>query len=314
MTSLDPFLTIASVGLVVWIVALALQVVDLANSLANLSAAKDVATGDRRERRAYNSVWSIAGALVVVLVLIAGTDVAVRALLDGHGLLLASMIFGSVLVFAALGGLALVAGAVRGEGRSYAVLRANLAEDATARLRTNELAVFRTQLSQIDSRRRHIRFGLRDRAGLRAVRVRLDGIADEFAAVPPTGFGALGPVRWKTANAYLWRGNAVRLVPSALAAVLLIDGIIVCGTQPWGDQFIAYPIVLGLAAASCALIALFASRVALASKVAWHAVYVKQRLEALRLLEDLERSSRKGVAGLGERVTKALQILRDQQG
>jgi hypothetical protein len=42
-------------------------------------------------------------------------------------------------------------------------------------------------------------------------------------------------------------------------------------------------------------------------------VYLKQRSEVEDLLIELEKSSRKGVAGLGDRVTRALQILREQQ-
>ncbi|CAN5171806.1 hypothetical protein BH11ACT2_BH11ACT2_05250 [soil metagenome] len=314
MRLFDILITSGFIGFVVWILALALQVVDLANSLANLAAAKDVPLNERRERRAFNSVWSIAGGVALLLLVIAGIDIAVRAGIDGASPLLALFVFAAVLLLAALGGLAIIAGAVRGEGRSYTVLRANLAEDATARLKTSELAVYRTQLAQIDSRRRHIRFGLRDRAGLRAVRVRLEGIADEFATVPPTGFGAIAPVRWRTANVYLWRGNAVRLVPPALTALVTIDGIILCASAPTGADYLAVPVIAGLGTVVGAFLALFASRVTLASKIAWHAVYVKQRLDALRLLEELERSSRKGVAGLGDRVTRALQILRDQQG
>jgi len=42
-------------------------------------------------------------------------------------------------------------------------------------------------------------------------------------------------------------------------------------------------------------------------------VYARQRVEIIRLLESYERASRKGVAGLGDRVARALQILREQQ-
>ena len=68
-----------------------------------------------------------------------------------------------------------------------------------------------------------------------------------------------------------------------------------------------------IAATVSFLLALLQARVALAAKAAWHSVYSKQRLDAVKLIEELEKSSRKGVAGLGDRVARALQILRDQQ-
>jgi hypothetical protein len=49
------------------------------------------------------------------------------------------------------------------------------------------------------------------------------------------------------------------------------------------------------------------------SDIAWRRVYGRQRADIIGLLEGLERSSRKGVAGLGDRVARALQILREQQ-
>jgi hypothetical protein len=63
-----------------------------------------------------------------------------------------------------------------------------------------------------------------------------------------------------------------------------------------------------------ALLALLGIRFALASDAAWRRVYVHQRMDILKLLDGFERSTRKRVPGLGDRVANALKILGRQQG
>jgi len=94
---------------------------------------------------------------------------------------------------------------------------------------------------------------------------------------------------------------------SLLAVVLALFIAIVSGRDWW------LPIALLVAFAVSGLLALASARASLASKTAWHAVYLKQRTEVEDILIELERASRKGVAGLGDRVARALQILREQQ-
>lgn len=306
---------ITVIGGVAWLAALALQFVDVVNSLSDLRSARDTPLRDGAARKhIHENTWSLAGAGALAIVLAFGVDVAVRAWVDwGNPLASIAIVFG-LLVVASAGAFGVVALVIRGEGLSYAILRTNLIEEAGTKLSADEVKLFRNQLEQVDNRKRHIRFGLRDRAGLRPVRVRLASIADEFAAVPPTGFSALRPVRWRTANAYLWVGNPVRLVPAFLAfavLVVLIIGSIVAGG--FDASTILLLVLAAVATTGSFLLAVLQARAVLAAKAAWHAVYGKQRLEVLRLLEELERSSRKGVAGLGDRVARALQILRDQQ-
>jgi hypothetical protein len=297
-----------------WVFALFLQLADAAGSLDRLRSARDLALKNGPSRkRIYENIWSLAGGAALALLLGFGVDVAVRLVFDWGQLFAGIVLMLGLLVIALFGALVIVAFMLRGEGLSYAVLRANLLDEAESRPTSEQVRSFRTQLEQIDGRKRHIRFGLRNRAGLAPVRARLESIAAEFAAVPPTGFGAIRPVRWKTANAYLWVGNPLRLIPALLGVIML--AALVVGAAIFGtDSFVLVLILLAIVATALSfLLAIFESRVALAAKAAWHAVYQKQRLDALRLLEDLERSSRKGVSGLGDRVTRALQILRDQQ-
>lgn len=301
-------------GAIAWPFALALQLADAASSLDRLRSARDVVLKDGPARkRIYENVWSLAGGIVLALVLGFGVDLAVRLVFDWDRLLAGIALMVVLLVIAVQGALVIVVIMLRGEGLSYAVLRANLLDESEARPTAEQMKLFRSQLAQVDERKRHIRFGFRNRARLAPVRSRLESIAAEFAAVPPTGFGAIRPVRWKTANAYLWLGNPLRLVP-AILGVIVVLAVVVSAIAFGADAGTAVVIVLAVVATAISLLlAIVESRVALAAKAAWHAVYSKQRLDALRLLEDLERSSRKGVAGLGDRVTRALQILRDQQ-
>jgi len=121
-------------------------------------------------------------------------------------------------------------------------------------------------------------------------------------------------VRWKTANAYLWLGNQLRLVPAGLALVTTVLLLVVAGLGRFAAGEVLTIVLGGIATTAISyLLALKQARFALAAKAAWHAVYQKQRLDAVKLIEELERSSRKGVAGLGDRVARALQIIRDQQ-
>jgi hypothetical protein len=56
------------------------------------------------------------------------------------------------------------------------------------------------------------------------------------------------------------------------------------------------------------------ARIAVAARLAWRTVADDERGEVVRMLEDAERRSAKRIEGLGDRVTRALQILREQQG
>jgi hypothetical protein len=284
--------------------------VDALESVLGIGAAKDRPLRPRDERRRIlENAWSLVGGAVIALGLGFGIEIAVRAFFDWEQPLLGWALVAALVLVAEFGGLGIVALMIRKEAESYDVLRANLLETEGRQLTTEQLDEFRAQLERIDERHRRIRFGLRDRTRLRAVRARLDAVADEFAAVPPTGLTAVSRIRWKTANAYLWRGNPLRVVPAVFG---LVVAIVLLVAEPRA----AWPFALGavVVAALAFFLALQCARLVLAKKVAEHAVNQVQRLDAVRLLEEREKTARKRTAGLGDRVTRALQILRDQQG
>lgn len=106
-------------------------------------------------------------------------------------------------------------------------------------------------------------------------------------------------------------GRFVRAIPAVVALIAFgaaawsaSMGVL----EPWQAALCIAPIV------ASGWLAVTGARTALARNLAIHAVHLKQRVEALLLLEELERKTPRKVAGLTERVSRALAILREQQG
>jgi hypothetical protein len=294
-----------------WVLLFALQLSDLFASLVDLRGAHDHRTRRRAaQRRVTEYFWGVPVIFTLVLGFSLGIDYAGRLLFD-ESRTRDGLIACAVLLFVAFfAGIGIVFALSRVEVMSYASLRVNLADEAATRLTAAQLQAFRSQLEAVDVKQRRIRLGVRDSAGLPRTRRALNDLADEFRAVPPAGLRAMSRISWTYAWAYLWRGNLLRVVApllSLLAVVLALFIAIVSGRDWW------LPIALVAAFAVSSVLALASARASLASKTAWHAVYLKQRTEVEDILIELEKASRKGVAGLGDRVARALQILREQQ-
>lgn len=106
-------------------------------------------------------------------------------------------------------------------------------------------------------------------------------------------------------------GRVVRAIPVAIAVVALVAAawLSALGGMPqWTAAACVVPILIST------WLAVLGARTALARNLAIHAVHQKQRAEAILLLEDLDRKTPRKVAGLTERVSRALAILREQQG
>lgn len=151
-----------------------------------------------------------------------------------------------------------------------------------------------------------LRDELRDATGVRLSAEQLSDFRERLAtldereatrAVPPT----------RGANAHLWAG-----VPWQLAAVLgsLLPFLAVLVADPTHPGS-ALPGLL-LPVISYAL-ALTVARASLAVAAARSGLHAQQRAEVAELLEHAAKNSRQRVAGLGDRVARALQILREQQ-
>lgn len=106
-------------------------------------------------------------------------------------------------------------------------------------------------------------------------------------------------------------GRWVRAIPVVVAGIALIAAIWLVAV----DEFAVWQAVLCVVPVLVSIwLAVGGARTALARNLAIHAVHQKQRAEAIIMLDDLERKTPRKVAGLSERVSRALAILREQQG
>lgn len=147
-----------------------------------------------------------------------------------------------------------------------------------------------------------IRDELRALAGSRLARGRLADYRTWLSAIDARG----NDVRRRVVT-----GRWVRGIPALIALVAFAAAAwlaTVNALQPW--QAALYLV----AAAASVWLAVWGARISLARNLAIHAVHQKQRAEAILMLEDLERKTPRKVAGLSERVSRALAILREQQG
>ena len=179
-------------------------------------------------------------------------------------------------------------------------------------MRDSEVAAFQVDLAEADARQRHIVLRFGRSPVLRGLQAALEAASAELKSVAPGGLKTIRVISWATANTVFWRASIGRLFVFAISLlpllVLAIGMLVTMDTAVWPLALLAVvsPLV------SLAL-GVTGARISLASKVAWHAVARKQREDVVHLLAELERASRKGVVGLGDRVARALQILREQQ-
>lgn len=310
---LDVGETIALYVFLVWVLFLALQSSDLLATLVDMRGAHDLRIrGRATSRRVTEYFWAIPAVFTLALFFALGIDYAGHLLFD-LGRERDGLTVLAVLLFVAFGaGIGIVYALSRGETASYAILRDNLTQDIGLRLTRGQVDGFRAQLDLVDAKSRRIRLGVRDRGAMPRTRAHLRETAESFRAVPPAGLQALGAIGWTYAWAYLWRGNVLRVVPPLLilADTVFVAVLVGIAGDPAGWALVALGL---LGTAVSAGLAITSARASLAAKTAWHAVYLKQRSEVEDLLIELEKATRKGVTGLGDRVARALQILREQQ-
>lgn len=119
--------------------------------------------------------------------------------------------------------------------------------------------------------------------------------AREAARAIPAGRGA---------TEQLWRATPWRLAPTGLAIVGVVAA---AGYWPMVLLAVPLPIVTYV-------LALAAARASVAAASARASIHEQHRAEIDDLIDRVSRTARKRVAGLGDRVNRALQILREQQG
>jgi hypothetical protein len=132
---------------------------------------------------------------------------------------------------------------------------------------------------------------------LDSIRERLAGLDEiEAARTVPPG---------RSATAQLWTRSPWRLVPVGISIVPMV--LLAVSSAP-------LPALLAVSLPVVAyVLALAAARAAVAAAGARAVVRDAQRAEIEELLREAARSARPPVAGLGDRVRRALSILREQQ-
>jgi hypothetical protein len=149
-----------------------------------------------------------------------------------------------------------------------------------------------------------IRDELEDAAGARLSPEQLSDYRTRLAALDERESARTVPLG-RSATVQLWRGAPWRVLPALLA---LLPFALLVSTEPVAALLsLALPV-------TAYLLALAAARASVAAAGARAVVRDSQRAEIDELLREAAKSSRAPVAGLGDRVRKALHILREQQG
>ena len=152
-----------------------------------------------------------------------------------------------------------------------------------------------------------LRDEVRDASGARLAQEQLDDFRDRLAALDRREAARAVPPS-RGANAQLVQG-----VPWQLAAVALsLLPMIAVVTGP--GSAVGAAIVGLLLPVISYLLALAVARASVAAAGARSSLHGNQRAQIIELLDAAAKTSRKKVAGLGDRVARALQILREQQG
>lgn len=148
-----------------------------------------------------------------------------------------------------------------------------------------------------------IRAELTDAAGQRFTVEQLDGFRTQIAELDAREAARAVPPG-RAANEQLWRGTPWRLAPVLLA---LVPVFLMAPLWPLNLLALLLPV-------TTYVLALAAARASVAASSARALLHESHRAEIEDQLDRAVRAGRKRVAGLGDRVTRALQILREQQG
>lgn len=272
--------TIAGLAAGVWLLVALLQLGDVATVFLDSRTARDRDVPGRIARERTNELfWVIPVGALVALGIGVGIDHVGRSLFDAGG--------GSPNDNAAIGTLFLLGLAVLVVGIaalalaataatdpiSYSALRREMRDYEGERITPQQLADYRGRLARIDARTRS---------------------------------------RARSNRPLLTTPTVLRLVTIVIGLLVLVATWVAESSDP-SPRTVSLVWVAVLAPVLSALFAVLAIRFSISSDAAWLRVYARQRVDILKLLEGFERSTRKRVAGLGDRVARALKILGEQQ-
>lgn len=257
-----------------WLVALCLQLADLGTARFD---ARLLARGTRTVVRLHPVAWVIPLAALVVVGLGLGVDWAARLLFDDRDPLTAIVVSLALLVGLVGAWLAITVAATRPATDSYRALRDELVDVAGTRVQQERLDDLRARLAAID---------------------------DDRDRTPP-------PRSASTAAVALWVfQRPQRVLPPLSSVVLLVFAAVAAAEHPGREWTVAVAIV---ALVASVVLSIAGARASLVLLGAVRDTQFSYRSEVVHLLAEAEKISKKPVAGLGDRVSRALQILREQQ-
>jgi hypothetical protein len=264
-----------AIAFATWLVTLTVQFADIGTARFD---ERRLARGARTLVRLHPVAWVIPLAAVVVVGLGFGVEWAARLLFDDHAPLTALLAVLSLAAAATGVWLVVTIAATRPAADSYRAIRDELVD----------VSGVRVQQERLDE-----------------LRVRLVAIDDSTDRAVPRVDSSL-----RTAVEWVFR-RPQRLVPPLFAVFLVIVVIIAAVGDP-GHEWLVVA-ALGAVALS-AVLAVAGARASLSLVAMVRDTQVEYRSEVVHLLSEAEKISKKRVAGLGDRVARALQILREQQG
>lgn len=258
-----------------WLVALSLQLADLGTARFD---ARRLARGTRSMVRLHPVAWVVPLAALVVVGLGLGLDWGTRLLFDDRQPLAAIVVAVTMLVGLVAAWLTITIAATRPAADSYRALRDELVDVAGTRVQQERINDMRARLAIID--------------------------ADRDRTPPPHSAS--------TAAVGLWVfQRPQRVLPPLSAALLLIFASIAAVEHP-GRGFTVAAAIVALVLST--VLAIAGARASLVLLNAVRDTQLEYRAEVVHLITEAEKTSKKPVAGLGDRVSRALQILREQQG
>ena len=272
---MDSSWTFPAAAFGLWLVALSLQLADLGTARFD---ARLLARGTRTVVRLHAVAWVVPLAALVVVGLGLGLDWEARLLFDERDALAAVLVAIIMLVGLVAAWLAITVAATRPAADSYRALRDELVDVAGTRVQQERLDEMRARLSAID---------------------------DDRDRTPPPGSASTRAVAvWVVQRPQ-------RVLPPLAGVLLLVLTAIAAAEHPERGWTVAVAIV---AVVLSTVLAIAGARASVVLLKAVRDAQVEYRAEVVHLFAEAEKISKKPVAGLGERVSRALQILREQQG
>ena len=267
--------TVLTFLVAVWLIAFSAQLADFATARFDHLR---LARGVRTRVRLHPVAWVVPVAGLALVITAVGVDLSTRMIFADPTQILSAVLVALstvVLIVAIVAVIAVVV--VRPPADSYRLMRDELIELSGVRMHQDQVDEFHARVSAVDA-------ASKDRRMLDA------------ATTPETLKLIVRTPHWLVAP-------VVSLAATIAAIVELVND----STHSW----VLVPALLTFIVS--VLFAIAAARASLALRAAVRSTQDVYRGELVGLIIEAERSSKKRVAGLGDRVARALSILREQQ-